>query len=251
MTGASVALLTALKTSLYGLLTRETAIPAAEQRHLSEAHVKGVERNMRKMILLAVTVSACMLIGLAAAAKPKSVTISLSKPSVVYGGSVTLSGAVSNHQAGELVIVTGRESGTTTFTQVNVATTAAKGAWSYAATPQIQTSYKAQWGTAFSKAVTVKVRPRIRLTLDSRTARRGTFSVEVDGNRPFTGKRVLIQRLTADGPTTVKRATLGASSTATFTLRLPRHRARVRVVMSASQAAPGYIAGYSNVWRSS
>ena len=206
---------------------------------------------MRKLMLLAVAVGAVLLAGLAAAAKPKAITISLSKPIVVYGGSVTLSGTVSNHQAGELVNVMGRESGALTFTQVSVATTTGKGAWSDAASPQIQTTYKAQWGTAFSKAVTVKVRPRIKLTLDGRTARRGTFSVTVDGNRPFTGKRVLVQRLTADGPTTVKRVTLNASSTATFTLRLPRHRARVRVVMSAAQASPGYIAGYSNVWRSS
>jgi hypothetical protein len=145
----------------------------------------------------------------------------------------------------------GREFGTATYTQVNVATTAARGSWTYAATPQIQTSYKAQWGTVLSKAVTVKVRPRITLTLVSRTARRGTFSVEVDGNRSFTGKRVLIQRLTADGPTAVKRVTLNSSSTATFTIRIPRHHARVRAVMSAAQAAPGYIAGYSNVWKSS
>jgi hypothetical protein len=206
---------------------------------------------MRKIILLAAMVSACLLVGFASAAKPKTVTISLSKSIVVYGGSVTLSGTVSNHQAGELVNVMGREFGTTTFTQVNVATTTAKGAWTYSAAPQIQTSYKAQWGTVSSKAVTVKVRPRIRLTLVSRTARRGTFSVEVDGNRPFAGKRVLIQRLTADGPTAVKRVTLNASSTAAFTIRVPRHHARVRAVMSSSQAAPGYLAGYSNVWKSS
>jgi hypothetical protein len=206
---------------------------------------------MRKIILFATAMAMFVLVGLAAAAKPKTVTISLSKPIVVYGGSVKLSGTVSNHQPGEPVNVMGREFGTTTFTQVNVATTTAKGAWTYSASPQIQTSYKAQWGTVSSKAVTVKVRPRITLTLVSRTARRGTFSLEVRGNRPFTGKRVLIQRLTADGPTAVKRVTLDASSTATFTIRLPRHHARVRAVMSVSQAAPGYLAGYSNVWKSS
>jgi hypothetical protein len=206
---------------------------------------------MRRFVLLVATVSACVLVGLAAAAKPRSVTISLSKPIVVYGGSVTLSGKVSNHQSGELVGVMNRELGTPAYAPLTVATTAAGGAWSSSVSPQIQTSYKAQWGTAFSKGVTVKVRPRITLTLDSRTARRGTFSVQVEGNRPFTGKRVLIQRLTADGPIAVKRARLDASSSATFTLRLPRHHARVRVVMSASQTAPGYIAGYSNVWKSS
>ena len=36
--------------------------------------------------------------------KPAKVTISLSRPAVVYGRSVKLSGVVSNHQAGEHVI---------------------------------------------------------------------------------------------------------------------------------------------------
>jgi hypothetical protein len=203
------------------------------------------------MLLLSAALTAFVLVGIASAAKPQTVTISLARPAVVYGDSVTLSGTVSNHQAGEAVTVLGREYGTTTFTQVDVATTTTKGAWSYLASPQIQTSYQARWSTATSRTVDVKVRPRIRLSLVSRTASRGTFSVAVSGNRPFTGKRVLIERLTASGPAIVKSVKLDAASSATFTIRLPRHRARVRVVMSTSQAAPGYIAGYSNVWKSS
>jgi hypothetical protein len=203
------------------------------------------------MLLLSAALTAFVLDGIASAAKPQTVTISLARPAVVYGDSVTLSGTVSNHQAGEAVTVLGREYGTTTFTQVDVATTTTKGAWSYLASPQIQTSYQARWSTATSRTVDVKVRPRIRLSLVSRTASRGTFSVAVSGNRPFTGKRVLIERLTASGPAIVKSVKLDAASSATFTIRLPRHRARVRVVMSTSQAAPGYIAGYSNVWKSS
>jgi hypothetical protein len=206
---------------------------------------------MRRMLLLAAALTAFALVGIASAAKPQTVTISLARPAVVYGGSVKLSGAVSNHQAGEQVTVLGRQYGTTTFTQVNVVTTTAKGAWSYMASPQIETSYQARWDAVTSRIVDVKVRPLIRLSLVSRTATRGTFSVAVSGNRPFTGKRVLIQRLTTSGPATVKSVKLNAASSATFTIRLPRHRARVRVVMSSSQAAPGYIAGYSNVWKSS
>jgi len=206
---------------------------------------------MRRMLLLAAALTAFALVGIASAAKPQTVTISLARPTVVYGGSVKLSGAVSNHQAGEQVTVLGRQYGTTTFTQVNVVTTTAKGAWSYMASPQIETSYQARWDAVTSRIVDVKVRPLIRLSLVSRTATRGTFSVAVSGNRPFTGKRVLIQRLTTSGPATVKSVKLNAASSATFTIRLPRHHARVRVVMSSSQAAPGYIAGYSNVWKSS
>jgi hypothetical protein len=206
---------------------------------------------MRRILLLAAALTTLALVGIASAAKPAVVTISLARPTVVYGGSVKLSGTVSNHQAGEPVSVQGRQYGTTGFIQLNAVTTTAKGAWSYIASPVIQTSYEARWGVATSRMVDVKVRPRIRLSLQSRTANRGTFSVAVDGNRPFTGKRVLVQRLTTSGAVTVKTAKLDAASSTTFTLRLPKHKARVRVVMSSAQAAPGYIGGYSNVWKSS
>jgi hypothetical protein len=206
---------------------------------------------MRRMLLFAAALTSFVLVGIASAAKPVTVTISAAKPAVVYGGTVKLSGTVSNHQAGEMVTVLGREYGTTSFTEVDVATTTTKGAWSYMASPQIQTSYQARVDASTSRTVTVKVRPRIRLSLESRTATRGTFSVVVDGNRAFVGKRVLVERLTTSGPTAVKSVKLDATSSATFTIRLPKHHARVRVLMSSSQAAPGYIAGYSNVWKSS
>jgi hypothetical protein len=206
---------------------------------------------MRRIVLLSAALATFAVVGIASAGKPVAVTISLARPAVVYGGSVKLSGTVANHQAGELVTVLGRPYGTAAFTQVSVVTTTAKGAWSYLASPLIETSYEARWGAVTSRVVDVKVRPRIRLSLQSRTATRGTFSVVVDGNRPFTGKRVLVQRLTTTGPATVKSVKLDAASSATFTIRLPQHNARVRVVMSSSQAAPGYIGGYSNVWKSS
>jgi len=206
---------------------------------------------MRRVLLLGAVLTAFVLVGVASAAKPAVVKIALARPAVVYGSSVQLSGSVSNHQAGEFVMVLGRPYGTTTLSQVDMVTTTAKGAWSYMASPQIQTSYQARWDAVTSGIVTVKVRPKITLALESRTATRGTFSVQVEGNRRFTGKRVLIQRITASGPTTVKSVKLAANSSATFTIRLPSHGARVRVVISTSQAAPGYIAGYSNVWRSS
>jgi hypothetical protein len=206
---------------------------------------------MRRMLLFAAVLTAFALVGIASAAKPQTVTISLARPAVVYGSAVKLSGTVSNHQAGEQVAVLARQYGETTFAQVDVVTSTTKGAWSYIASPQIKTSYEARWGAVTSRTVDVKVRPRITLSLITRSALRGSFSVTVDGNRPFAGKRVLIQRLTTSGPMSVKSVKLNAASTATFTIRLPKHRARVRAVMSSSQAAPGYIAGYSNVWKSS
>lgn len=205
---------------------------------------------MRRILLLAAALAAFSVVGIAAAGKPASVSISAARPAVTYGGSVKLFGTVSNHQAGEHVLVLGRPYAVTAFTSVGSSDTTAKGAWTFMASPQIETSYKAMWNATMSRVVTVKVRPRIVLALSSRTARRGTFTVEVNGARSFSGKYVLVQRLTPSGAATVKHVTLGAGSSATFAIRLPRHRARVRVVMPSSQAAPGYIAAASNVWKS-
>jgi hypothetical protein len=206
---------------------------------------------MRKLLVLAAMLLAAGAVPAGAVIPPGSVTISASRPVVVFGGSLGLSGKISSHQAGQTVSVAAEAFPATTFTEVAMVTTTSGGAWKYSATPLIQTSYQAQWNTSTSRTVTVKVRPRIALTLQSRTARRGTFSVKVSGERSFAGKYVLIQRLSSTGTSTVRHVVLGAGSSATFTVRLPKHRARLRAVMPASQAAPGYIAGYSNVWRSS
>ena len=206
---------------------------------------------MRKILLLAVACSTLAVVGTAAGAKPTAVSISLSRSIVVYGGTVKLSGVISTHQAGTKVRVLSRESGAASFSELASVDTTTGGAWSYTATPAILTRYQAQVASVVSRIVTVKVRPKIVLELQSRTTRRGTFMVTVNGARSFAGKYVLVQRLTASGPTTVKHVRIGAGSSATFSIRLPQRRARVRVVMSSSQAAPGYIAGYSNVWRSS
>jgi hypothetical protein len=147
--------------------------------------------------------------------------------------------------------VLSRAYGAPTFSEVASVDTTAHGAWNYTASPVILTRYQAQFGDATSRVVTVKVRPKIVLGLKTRTARRGTFMVTVNAARPFTGKYVLVQRLTLSGPVTVKHVRLAADSSATFSMRLPRRHARVRVVMPTSQTAPGYIAGYSNVWKSS
>src|SRR2546423_5415692 len=206
---------------------------------------------MRKLLSFAAAIAVLGVAGVAGAAKPAAVTISAAKPIVVYGHTVKLSGKVGNHNPGEQVIVLGKAYGQPAFTPVqNVATTTG-GAWAYQASPQIETAYEVQWGTATSSTVTVKVRPKIMLALANRTARKGTFGVQVQGARSFEGKRILVERLTASGPTTVKRVMLDSNSSAIFTLRLPKTRSRVRVVMPVSQVAPGYLAGYSNVWKSS
>jgi hypothetical protein len=182
---------------------------------------------------------------IAAAAPRQSVTISLSRPSVVYGGSVTLSGKVSNHKAGEAVDVLAEAFGDGSFSSLGSVSTTAGGKWTDIVKPTIQTSYRATWMGTTSSTVTVKVRPLITLTLVSLSA--GRFSTKVTAARSFAGKFALVQRLSSTGVATLKKVTLDAGSSATFRVRLHHGRSRLRVVMPTSQTAPGYITGKSKV----
>jgi hypothetical protein len=201
---------------------------------------------MRKTLVALVAAGlAALLVSVAIAASPQTVTISASRPSVVFGKSVTLSGKVSNGRAGENVSVLAEPFGTTAFVALATVQTGSGGHWSEVAKPTIQTSYQAKWKSATSSTVTVKVRPLITLTLVSQAT--GRFSTKVSAARSFAGKFVLVQRLTSTGVSTLKRVTLDANSAASFRVRLQHGRSRLRVVMPTSQTAPGYITGVSNV----
>ena len=202
---------------------------------------------MSRSIVFPAALAATLLIATdAATAAPPAVTISLSRPTVVYGGSVTLSGNVSDNKAGQSVQVMAEAYPATSFSALGgPVTTTAGGHWADVVKPTIQTSYQATWKNATSSTVTVKVRPLISLTLVNLATR--TFSTKVTGARSFTGKFVNAQRLTSSGVLTVKKVVLDANSSATFHLRLHAARNRLRVLMPTSQAAPGYISGTSNV----
>ena len=201
---------------------------------------------MRKTLVVLTALAATLLIVAAVPAAPKqSVTISLSRPSVVYGGSVTLSGKVSNSKAGETVDVLAEAYGASSFSSLGTVGTTAGGKWTDVVNPTIETAYHATWKSATSSTVTVKVRPMITLTLINLST--GRFSTKVTAARAFAGKFVLVQRLSSTGVKTLKKVTLDAGSSATFRVRLHHGRSRLRVVMPTSQTAPGYITGMSKV----
>jgi len=202
---------------------------------------------MRKLIGVTIAVVLFAVAAAAFAAKPAGVTIKVAKPTIVYGGTDVLSGKVSSGNAGEKVIVMAQPNGAPTFTPVATVDTTTAGAWSYTATPTIQTAYEAQWLTDTSSAVAVKVRPQLTLAKVSLAAGRGTFTVKATADRPFTGKYVLVQRLAASGIVQLKKVVLGSDSTATFTIKVQRGRSRLRAVMPSSQTQPGYVATQSAV----
>ena len=201
---------------------------------------------MRRTIIVVAALS-LPLLGASAgsAASPQSLTISISRPSVVFGSSASLSGKVSNHKLGEKVEVLAQPAGATSFSTLTTVDTTTGGQWTDAVKPTIETSYEGKWKSATSSVVTVKVRPLITLTLVSLST--GTFSTKVAAARSFAGKFVLLQRVSSTGVTTLTKVTLDTSSSATFHVRLHHGRSRLRVVMPTSQTAPGYITGTSKV----
>jgi len=178
---------------------------------------------------------------------PFELALRLTRPSVVYGGSVTLSGKVSDSKSGENVEVLAEPFGQTSFASLTTVQTASGGHWSTAVKPTIKTMYEARWKGQLSSTVTVKVRPAITLALKSVSGAIGTFSTTVTAARAFAGKFVLVQRLSSSGVVTLKKVVLDASSSASFHVRLHHGRSRLRVVMPTSQTAPGYITGMSKV----
>src|SRR6266446_725152 len=199
----------------------------------------------RTFLSVALLMSVLLAFTAAGTAAAPSVTISVSRPSVVYGGSVTLSGKIADRSAGQTVNVLAEPSGASSFSALGSVTTTAGGHWSDAVKPTIETAYEATWMNATSPTVTVKVRPLITLTLVNASS--GTFSTKVAAARSFAGKFVLVQRLSSTGLVTLKKVTLDGSSSASFRVRLHQGRSRLRVVMPSSQTAPGYITGTSNV----
>jgi hypothetical protein len=201
---------------------------------------------MRKQLSFVAALTVTLLVVAVAAAAPPAVTISLSRPTVVYGSTVTLSGKISDSKAGQSVQVMAESDPATSFSPLgSPITTTAGGHWSDVVKPTIATSYEATWKNATSSTVSVKVRPLVTLALVDLST--GSFSTKVTATRSFAGKFVLVQRLSSTGVATLKKLTLDSNSSATFHARLHHGSNRLRVVMPTSQTTPGYITGMSKV----
>src|SRR5712692_4694170 len=116
---------------------------------------------MKKTTLLLLALLGLVVSGSVGAAPSPSVTIA------AYGQSVTLSGTVSSHKAGETVTLASESLGKSAFSDFATATTMTHGTWNAVAKPTIQTMYRASWMTTTSQDVTVKVRPLVQLKLIS------------------------------------------------------------------------------------
>lgn len=185
----------------------------------------------------------------------QGVTLAAAARAVRFGSAMTLSGVVSNGQAGETVAVMAQACGSATSTQVGTATSGANGAWSLAVKPTLNTVYEARWRNTQSAKVEVKLAPRVALV----KLRAGRFSARVTAASSLAGKYVVLQRYASSTRrwVTVKRVVLrtagppvaGAITTrAGFTSRL-RRGTRMRLVLPQSQAGTCHTASQSGLVR--
>jgi plastocyanin len=172
-----------------------------------------------------------------------NVTLASATPTVVYGSSTTLSGAVTNQLTNEPVTLTANPYGQKTVQSVATQMTQANGAFSFGISPTIQTVYQAHWRTTSSPSVTVDVAPRVGFGHTGRP-----YIAKVTSDITYAGHYVLAQRRNAlGGWKTVRRVYLGTSSRAVFRLGLPKGRSVLRLALPPSQAGAGYVQGLSRL----
>jgi plastocyanin len=170
-----------------------------------------------------------------------SVTLGAGTPIVMYGSQTTLTGVVSNGEAGETVTISEQPAGQTSTKQLATVTTTTGGNFTYTVQPDRLTTYVASWKNASSVTVTVQVRPKVTFAPFSRTK---MFTKVVSGVS-HADNFVYLQRLSSVGWVTLSKLRLGPLSGRIF--KLPRKCGTVtyRIYLSADQAGTGYLDGWS------
>jgi plastocyanin len=178
---------------------------------------------------------------------PPSVTLAASQPIISYGTQVTVGGTVSSKKANETVTLTAQPIETGSPQVIATLKTTSGGAFSFTVTPQIYTTYGAQWGSATSGSVLVQVAPRIRLP----GPKHGYFHTYVTAAHSFAGHWVYLQRLSRFGEwVSIRKLALGAHSGRIIPVSsLPRGRYSIRIFMTVNQAGLGYLAAHSGSQR--
>ncbi len=188
----------------------------------------------------------------AAPAAPESISLTAKPLPTIYRVTVTLSGILSTQKTGENVDVLAQQCGARTATKIGTVQTTTGGAYTSTTQPLRNTAYTTKAKNVTSSAVTVRVRPRLRLV---KVAPR-RYSLRVFAAQSFSAKYVSFQRYngTLRRWVAVKSVLLRANSTgvaptivtaASFRSTI-KAGLRVRVTLSQAQAGSCYAAGLSN-----
>jgi plastocyanin len=179
-----------------------------------------------------------------------AVTLEASRPLVVYGTKVSLTGKVTPVKGAVTVELLARPYPEPAFTKVATTTTQGDGSYSFSRPPQLRTEYRVQFVDGAAKAespvVTVLVRPKVTLAVKSVSGGKAKLRTGVVSTVSYAGKPVLVQRRNNQGGwTTIRTVRLGQFSSATFAVRVPSGTTRWRVYLQASQAGGGYEPSFS------
>jgi plastocyanin len=178
---------------------------------------------------------------------PPTLTLLASQPIVTAGTKVTLTGVVSNHQAGESVTIYYQPYPQPNPIQRAVVLTSDGGNFSFIVGPQVLTNYQAAWKGAYATPTTVQVAPKVTL------GRNNGWIIHAAGGRSFVGRAVQLQRLNvATGQwVTLRKVLLNSKSSARVQVKLPKGLNRLRVTMSVNQAGAGFLGTISPTvtWR--
>src|SRR5919204_6123957 len=134
-------------------------------------------------IFVAATIAGAALAA-AATAAPPTLTLAASAPTVAYGKTVTLTGALSTLQANQNVTIKGTECGSTKATNAARVKTTTNGAYTATVKPVVATTYQAFQKTTKSNTVVVSVAPVVGL----KRVARGSFNASVTAGLDFKGK---------------------------------------------------------------
>lgn len=181
-----------------------------------------------------------------------SLTIAAKPQVVVFGGKSTLSGTLSNQKVGENVEVLATACGQNAASKVATVQTTTAGAYTAAVQPLQNTLYTAKVKNTSSKSVSVKVKPRLRLSKIA--ARR--YSLRVSAAQSLAGKYgtfqrfngtlrrwIAIQRVLLRTNATGVAPTVISSAVFRSTIKLG---SRVRVILPQLQVGSCYLPGLSN-----
>jgi hypothetical protein len=169
-----------------------------------------------------------------------SLTLGVAAPILIYGSQTTLTGTVSNGQAGETVAISAQPYGQATIQQVATVTTGTGGGFAYTVQPDRQTTYVASWKNARSLTVIVQVRPKLTFV-----PLEGRMYAKVLSPVSHAGGFIYLQRLTPVGWITVGKLSLGPLSGKIFVLPRRCGLSTYHVYMSADQAGAGWLDGWS------
>jgi plastocyanin len=175
---------------------------------------------------------------------PPSLSLALSLPIVYFGTPITISGAVSSGAANQSVEIDQQPFGQAAPSQLAVVKTGTGGAFSFAVTPNLYTTYLAKWGSVTSGSVVAQVAPKLRLIPGGAGYMKATIATPVS----LWHRHISLQRLSPFGQwVNVANLTLGQQSGRLFrpAAYLPKGVSHIRVFLSINQAGNGLLASHS------